>query len=495
MRSCTAARAESSRVMRRPVAAPPAWTMRRREWPPSSPRARLPRRSASKRTPSRSRSRTRAGESSHSTRTALSRAASRPAAIVSAAWRSGVSSSASAAAIPPWAQYDAVCASGERLTSTTRAPSLAAVSAAYGRAGRAPTTATSARRDLGSRGSMAARRYGTGARARALQPPLLAAARDGYRPPRAGRPHARDPGRARAPRRARLRPPRGAARDRGAAAGGAHAGARGRRAGDERPRGRVRPRHADLGGLVGGGAPRGGRRVRARRGTPARPGRARRLLPAAATRAPRRARPGDGLLPVRQPLDRGPPRNRLARRRARVRARLGRPPRQRDELDLPRVDRGALREHPPVPLLSGHGPADRRRVRSGRGLLDQPARAGGRGRGPLLPAGRARGAPPGPRVRSPPGAGVGRVRRASPRSRGRLRARDSFVRRADAPGADARQAGRLRARRARRLRGRDHGGAGRRRRAPLAPARAVRGRGGRDGRPLLGLAVSGGDDH
>ena len=83
-RSCRAASADRSRVIRRPVALPPAWTTRRREWPPSSPSASAPRRSASKRTPSASRSRTRSGASWQRTRPALSRAAPRPAAIVSA---------------------------------------------------------------------------------------------------------------------------------------------------------------------------------------------------------------------------------------------------------------------------------------------------------------------------------------------------------------------------------------------------------------------------
>src|SRR5829696_581092 len=145
IRSSTAASADSSRVMRLPVAEPPACTIRRHECPPSRPRARLPWRSASKLTPRRSRSRTRPGDSSHSTRTALSRAMSRPAASVSSMCRSGESSSASAAAIPPCAQNDAVWASGDRLTSATRAPSAAAVSAAYRPAAPAPTTATSTR--------------------------------------------------------------------------------------------------------------------------------------------------------------------------------------------------------------------------------------------------------------------------------------------------------------------------------------------------------------
>ena len=65
-------------------------------------------------------------------------------------------------------------------------------------------------------------------------------------------------------------------------------------------------------------------------------------------------------------------------------ARLGRAPRQRHERDLPRVARGALREHPPVPVLSRHRAARRRGLRRGRGLLAQPAGAGRRGRGRVL---------------------------------------------------------------------------------------------------------------
>ena len=161
MRSSTAARADSSRVMRRPVAEPPACTMRRREWPPSRPSARLPWRSASKLTPSRSRSRTRAGDSSHSTRTALSRAASRPAARVSWMCCSGESSSARAAAIPPWAQNEAVCASGERLTSATRAPRLGG-----GQGGvQARGTGADHRHVHSQRVRGSHRRYRTGARA------------------------------------------------------------------------------------------------------------------------------------------------------------------------------------------------------------------------------------------------------------------------------------------------------------------------------------------
>ena len=68
MSGSRATRAESSLVIRRPVALPPAWATRRAEWPPSRPRARLPSRSASKWTPRDSRSRRALGASSVSTR-------------------------------------------------------------------------------------------------------------------------------------------------------------------------------------------------------------------------------------------------------------------------------------------------------------------------------------------------------------------------------------------------------------------------------------------
>ena len=104
MLGCSDTAALSSRRIRRPVALPPAWATRRREWPPSSPSARLPWRSASKRTPSRSRSRKRAGASSARMRAAEVRTIPRPAARVSCRCSSGESSSASAAASPPCAQ-------------------------------------------------------------------------------------------------------------------------------------------------------------------------------------------------------------------------------------------------------------------------------------------------------------------------------------------------------------------------------------------------------
>ena len=104
MRSCSTTAAERARRMRRPVALPPAWMIRRRLWPPSRPRARSPWRSASNWTPRSSRSLTRAGASSVSTSAAARRVRPRPAISVSSRCCCGESSTASAAAAPPWAQ-------------------------------------------------------------------------------------------------------------------------------------------------------------------------------------------------------------------------------------------------------------------------------------------------------------------------------------------------------------------------------------------------------
>ena len=73
----------SARRIRRPVALPPAWMIRRRLWPPSRPSARSPRRSASNFTPSSTRSLTRAGASSVRTSAAARRVRPRPAISVS----------------------------------------------------------------------------------------------------------------------------------------------------------------------------------------------------------------------------------------------------------------------------------------------------------------------------------------------------------------------------------------------------------------------------
>ena len=56
-----------------------------------------------------------------------------------------------------------------------------------------------------------------------------------------------------------------------------------------------------------------------------------------------------------------------------VHLRLGRAPRRRNQRHLPRHQRRALREHPPIRDLPRHRPHNRRRSARGRGLLDQPA--------------------------------------------------------------------------------------------------------------------------
>src|SRR5690606_38013824 len=61
----------------------------------------------------------------------------------SARCAAGLSSTASAAATPPWAQYDAVSASGVALTTVTWAPARAAQWAAQSPAAPAPTLRTS----------------------------------------------------------------------------------------------------------------------------------------------------------------------------------------------------------------------------------------------------------------------------------------------------------------------------------------------------------------
>ena len=79
MRGSVATSADSSRVIRRPVALPPACATRRCEWPPSRPSASAPWRSASKCTPSAARSRTRSGRlgAQHADRARAAQAAAR----------------------------------------------------------------------------------------------------------------------------------------------------------------------------------------------------------------------------------------------------------------------------------------------------------------------------------------------------------------------------------------------------------------------------------
>ena len=104
-----------------PVAAPPAWTTRAVEWPPSRARARAPPGCRSKTAPMAMSSRTRVGPSSTRTRTASTSHSPAPAARVSARWRSVESSSPpSTAATPPWAQRVADWESSALVRTPTR---------------------------------------------------------------------------------------------------------------------------------------------------------------------------------------------------------------------------------------------------------------------------------------------------------------------------------------------------------------------------------------
>ncbi len=89
IRGSSTAAAASVRRMRRPVALPPAWMIRRRLWPPSRPRARSPWRSASNWQPRSWRSRTRSAASSVRTCAAARRVRPRPAFSVSSRWICG----------------------------------------------------------------------------------------------------------------------------------------------------------------------------------------------------------------------------------------------------------------------------------------------------------------------------------------------------------------------------------------------------------------------
>ena len=370
----SAASADSSRVMRRPVAAPPACTMRRREWPPSRPSARLPWRSASKWTPSRSRSRTRAGR-------------------LGAQHLHG-------------ARARGVAAGGERVGHVQRGRVVG------GQRGR-----DAALGPVG--GGLGQRRAAHERHARALLGDADSArtGRPRRRPPRprprsAAQPRGSRAGTVPAPVPAVLQPPvarssttpgsaipsgwaacRRSRPSSSAATGSASSAARRRRRRIEQllavhPREHVdavretsaRAGAFDLDTPTSEGswerrAARGGRRLRARRGAAGRR--------ASASASRRCARPGttpsttramgfclfaNVSVAARHALDS------LGAERV-LRARLGRAPRQRHQRDLPRVARGAVREHPPVPVLSGHRAAVRRRRGGGRGLLDQPAGA------------------------------------------------------------------------------------------------------------------------
>ena len=145
---------------------------------------------------------------------------------------------------------------------------------------------------------------------------------------------------------------------------------------------------------------------------------------------PRAAGARDGLLPVQQRRGRGTAGARSLGRRARADPRLGRPPRQRHQRHLPPRSRRALREHPRVAAVSGHGAGGD--VGSGPGegyTVNLPVPAGIRRRGVVL-AGRARRRRARARVPPGPDAHLGRLRRARARpARGLPRDRARATRR------------------------------------------------------------------
>ena len=216
-----------------------------------------------------------------------------------------------------------------------------------------------------------------------------------------------------------------------------------------------------------------------------------RLLGAAPARPPRRACARDGVLPVRERRDRRPPRAGLARAPSGCSCSTGTcttaTAPTRSSTTRREVLFASLHQYPFYP---GTGPLSDVGAGRRRGLLAQPAGAGGLGRGRVLrlvehvvlPAARA--------VRPGAGARVGRLRRPSRRPARRLPARDLLVRGSwRARSAALGQAGRLRARG--RLRPRRAGRRRSRRRwrrsPPAEPRRLVpRGRAGRAGAAVVG---------
>ena len=223
-----------------------------------------------------------------------------------------------------------------------------------------------------------------------LAAPRALARPRGAPPSRAPAADRRPRGRDGAARLVRLRRRAAGRRDARAAAGRApglahrlHRGAvRGRRRahrhGHRRDGGDLRGGGA-VGGRVGGA---GGRAALGRGGE--------RVRRHAATRAPRRAAARHGLLLLRQRGGGGAARPGRVRRRAGADRGLGRPPRQRDERDLPLRSQRPVRLDPRVAAVSGDRAGVRPRARRRRGLHGQPAGAGRLGRRDVPLAGRPR---------------------------------------------------------------------------------------------------------
>jgi hypothetical protein len=127
-----------------PVASPPACRMRSRWWPPSRVRLIAPSLPRSNSAPRVTNSRTRVGPSWTRAVTAGMSHSPTPATSVSCRWSPGESSSASAAAIPPWAHAVDPSVSRVLVTSSTVAPRARSRSAAVRPAIPDPTTMTSA---------------------------------------------------------------------------------------------------------------------------------------------------------------------------------------------------------------------------------------------------------------------------------------------------------------------------------------------------------------
>ena len=285
-------------MIARPVSLPPAWTIRRAEWPPSRPSASSPSGSVSKRTPRLISCSTAAGRlaGEHLDRARAAEAAAGVERVGGVALGRVVRGERRREpALGPEAR-----ALGERLSRDQRRPGPARPPPRARRAARRRR-----RRPATSRARCAARvaraGYGTPV-AMTLYcsriPPRIEHDTGGA--PGERRPAAGDRGRARSRRPAGARAGRGAGGHPRAAAARPHRRAHRRDRGVLRARRRDdRHRHGRQRRLVRGGASRGRRRRRGGRAAARRRGAGGLLRPAPAG-PPRRARPGDGLLPVQQ---------------------------------------------------------------------------------------------------------------------------------------------------------------------------------------------------
>ena len=441
IRSCVAARADSSRVIRRPVAEPPACTIRRTEWPPSSPSARFA---------------VAVGVEGHAERLELVHPRRRllaehphgalPGGL--APGRERVRGVQLGRVALGQRRGDPALRPEARGLGQRRATHQRHARPQVGRhqGGEQPRRAGADDRHVGAKERFGRVLHGRVGTVPARVPILFSHPSSlehdtGFGHPERPRAHPGDRARAGGAGLARLRararrPPR---RD-GAAARGASARARGGGARAERPRRRVRPRHAAQPGLLGGGAARRRRRLRAR-GVPARRGRAR--------RASRRcARPGT------TPSRRG--------RWASACSRTCRSPRAtrstrsgpsgcwcstgtcttataptRSSTRRREVLFASIHQYPFYP---GTGPLEDVGSGPGEGYSINLPVPGGSGEDGVLLAGRARGAAGRAALRARPRAALRRLRRAPRRPGGRLHARDLLIRRADPAGAHARRA-------------------------------------------------------